>query len=217
MRFAVVTEGTSDFLVLRAVLQTLIPGSEVEPLHPEVPVGAYPEYAAVKGQARLGAGWRGVLAWCREYGEDLELLMRADRGRPYDALVIHVDAAMADKVDCECPCPPADATAAKLRERIVKDWLGRAERPAFVVLATPSKSTDAWAVAAVAPGTPDIECDPAVRNVLVARGLLPRRSGGIRQRYTALAQLIAADLVVVRRVCTQAERFALDVEACGAR
>ena len=213
MRLAVVTEGTSDFFVIRAMVEALLPDAEITPIHPEVPLAAYPEYAAARGQAQLGAGWRGVRAWCREYGADLELLLQADTLRPYDALIIHVDAAMADKVDRERPCPPARDTTDGLRQVIVKDWLGQPVTPRFLVLATPSKVTDAWAVAAIVPDHPDIECDVGVRGVLVRRRLLRARSGGIRQRYEALATKIAKNLATVRRVCTEADRFVSDVAA----
>jgi hypothetical protein len=199
--------------VIKAVVEALLDDVEVTPIHPEVPLAAYPEYEAAVGQGYLGTGWRGVRAWCQEYGQELELLLTADIVRPYDALIIHVDAAMADKVDREQPCPPARATTDGLRALIVQDWLGQEVVPAFLLLATPSKMTDAWAVAAVAPTQPNIECDPAIRNVLVARHLLPRRSGGIRKRYTVLARRIGTNLAQVRRLCTEADRFTSHVEA----
>ena len=62
LRFAVVTEGPGDFLVLSAAIKALLPGADVVPIHPEVPVAAWPEYARVKSSA-LGTGWRGVRAW----------------------------------------------------------------------------------------------------------------------------------------------------------
>lgn len=213
MRFAVVTEGTSDFLVIRAMVETLVPNAEVTPIHPEVPIAAYPEYAAAVGGGYLGTGWRGVRAWCQEYGQELDLILSADTLRPYQALIIHVDAGMADKVGAEQPCPPARDTTDRLRDVILHEWLGRDPDPAFLILATPSKATDAWAVAAIAPDHPNIECDPAVRNLLVARRLLPRRTGGIRTRYLVLAKRIATNLTTVRALCSEADRFALDVQA----
>lgn len=211
MRFAVVTEGTSDFLVIRAIVEALVPDAEVTPLHPEVPIAAYPEYAAAAGGGYLGTGWRGVRAWCQEYGLELDLLLGADTLRPYEALIIHVDAGMADKVGAERPCPPARDTTDLLRGVILRDWLGRDDGPTFLILATPSKATDAWAVAAIAPDHPNIECDPAVRNLLVARRLLPKKSGGIRARYLVLAERIASNLSTVRRLCSEADKFALHV------
>lgn len=213
MRVAVVTEGTTDFLVIQAIVEDLIPGAEVSPIHPEVPLLAYPEYAAAAGGARLGTGWRGVRAWCQEYGDALELVLAVDQAAPFDVLIVHVDASMADKVNVERPCPPATATTDGLRLVVIRDWLGRHNAPGFLVLATPSKSTDAWSVAAVAPAHSNIECEPGIRGVLVARRLLPRRSGGIRTRYAALARRVAQNLTTVREVCSEADRFARDIEA----
>jgi hypothetical protein len=159
-RLALVSEGPSDYVVLREIVQKVIPDAEVIPLHPELPLAAYPEYTEAVGGVRRGAGWRGVKAWCEEYqGEDLELLLRGVVGREYDALIVHVDASMADKLGIDAACPPASATTDPLRRVVVEEWLAFETPPPYLLLATPSKMTDAWVVATRWPEHPDLECD----------------------------------------------------------
>lgn len=94
----------------------------------------------------------GVKAWCAEYsGEDLELFLQADLGQEYDGLIVHLDASMAWNLEIDEPCPPASATTEPLRRVIVEDWLQLTSQPSFLVLATPSKTTDARVVAAIDP------------------------------------------------------------------
>ena len=214
VRFAVVTEGPSDLLVFRGVLQKLVPDAVVVPVHPEVPLAAYPEFHAAAGGAHRGTGWRGVEAWCLEYGPTLELFMSAVAGDEYDVLVIHVDASMADKVGAEHPCPPPDATTNALRAVITGAWLTRERLPAGVVLVTPSKSTDAWVVSALPNPPAGLECDKAIEEVLVRRRLLRRRDGEVkkpRAAYERLARDVARRWTLVRGRCSEAERFHVNV------
>jgi hypothetical protein len=220
LRLAVVTEGPSDYLVLRSVIETILPGAEVVPVHPEVPVAAYPEYRQALGGAFRGSGWLGVRAWCTEYsGErDLELFLSAVVGDKYDGLVVHVDASMASNVDIDQPCPPPSATTSPLRKVVIEKWLGLASTPAFLVLVTPSKTIDAWVVAALEPTHPNLECDFAVENVLVRLHKLRTSDGRVkkpRDRYEQLAAMVGIQIAQVRKRCSEAERFAADVELLG--
>ena len=218
VRFAVVTEGPSDLLVLRGVIQKLVPNAVVVPVHPEVPLGAYPEFQAAAGGAYRGTGWRGVQAWCEEYGPTLELFMAAVAGDEYDALVIHTDASMADKVGAERDCPPARSTTDALRAVITGTWLARERLPATVILVTPSKSTDAWVVSALRNPPPNLECDKGIEKLLMGRQLLRKRNGEIkkpRRVYERLAREVAHRWAEVRARCTEAQRFGADVAALG--
>src|SRR5258706_279899 len=124
LRFAIVTEGPSDYLVLRSVINKILPEAEVVPVQPEVPIAPYPEYRAALGGSSRGAGWLGVRAWCMDYaGSDLELFMKAVVGQEFDGLIVHADASMAGNVGIENSCPPASATTDPLRRIITADWL----------------------------------------------------------------------------------------------
>ena len=84
----------------------------------------------------------------------------------YDLLILHLDADVAgedpanDPIDpdpslagvlpCEQPCPPASATTAALRV-VILSWVGETQVPPQTVLCTPSKSTEAWVMAAFFP------------------------------------------------------------------
>jgi hypothetical protein len=215
-RIAVVTEGPGDFLVVRAIINSLAPEADVVPVHPDVPVAAYPEYAASAASGVPGAGWRGVKAWCEEYGDTLDLFMGSVVGDEYTALIIHVDTAMADKVGAERPRPPARATTDALRAIITGTWLNLDATPPFVVLATPSKCTDTWVVAALGEALPQLECDFAVENVLVRKRRFRRREGEVkkpRRQYEPLARLVAAKWSEVCAVCTEAERLQNELSA----
>jgi len=216
LRFAIVTEGPSDFLVLRSVLLRLLPESEVVAIQPEVPLAAYPEFRAAAGGSYLGSGWRGVRSWCQRYGgDDLELFLGAVVGDRYDALVIHVDASMAHNLGIEeLPCPPVSATTEPLRQIVVREWLALETKPEYLLLATPSKSTDAWVLAAYTPDHPNVECDFSVERILAKKHKLPVRNGQVkktRSLYEPLAEQVGQDLTNVRRACSEADRFAREV------
>lgn len=216
LRLAIVSEGPSDYLVLRSVIEKILPGSEVLPIHPDLPVAVYPEYGAAVGGAHRGSGWLGVKAWCADYsGEDLELFLRAVVGQEYDGLIVHVDASMAGNLDINEPCPPVSSTTEPLRRVIVEDWLRLVSQPSFLVLATPSKTTDAWVVAALDPSRSNLECDHGVERALVRLGRLRTKGGRVqksRDRYESLARAVAAKISQVRSCCSEADRFATDIE-----
>jgi len=221
-RVAVVTEGPSDYLLLRALIESLgPPGIDVVPVHPEQPLAAYPEFAAARGGARRGAGWRGVEAWCREFGSDLELFMRGVVDQEYDILVIHLDASMAANIDCEHPCPPATTTTDCIRDVVLRRWLGLAlPHPRFLVIATPSKTTDTWVLAVREPTWPDIECSHALEVELARRRILRRKNGQVKKPravYERLADEVAARIDVLRGCCGEAERFVSSILAALAR
>ena len=141
--------------------------------------------------------------------------MNAVVGQEFDGLIVQVDASMAHNVKVEAACPPARATTDPLREIILADWLGLSSPPQFLVLATPSKTIDAWVVGALEPHHPNLECDLAIENVLVRLGKLRKSDGQVkkaRDRYERLAEAVGSRLSGVREACTEAERFASDLE-----
>ena len=168
MNIATVVEGPSDRLVLEAILDRLLPGDPAEhryfSLQPPSPFG------------KTGTGWKGVQCWCRETwrrGSGLEMIISGSAGPPLDLLVIHVDAEIAFERDLQKdedepvphvqqPCPPASATADKLRQVIMR-WLRCDSLPSQVILAIPAQDTESWTFAALFPddercGREDYEC-----------------------------------------------------------
>ena len=98
----VVCEGKTDFVVLKAAVAALVGDNEcsITLIQPEPP--------AFDGE--LGAGWKGVRAWCCQY---VDLFGGLSRGlasvtfQDVTALIVHVDAGIAEEaeVDCATPCP----------------------------------------------------------------------------------------------------------------
>ncbi len=204
MRVGIVTEGTSDFLVLSAIVESILPGTETMALWPDTAASGRP------------FGWRGVKSWCEEHGNRLETLMRGVPGREIDLLIVHVDCSMADKVGARMPCPPARDTSDGLRSVILDAWIGRAGL-AWIVTTTPSLTTDTWAIAALEPEyRPDgeLECDLGVEAELVRRKRLRRKGGRVAKPGTAYRSLsgeVTASLDRVRSRCPEAERFCREV------
>ncbi len=226
MNIGTVVEGPTDRLVLQAVLDKLLPGeNRYFPLQPGVTFGA------------TGTGWKGVRSWCQEtwqrQGSSLDQIISGETGAPLDLLVIHIDADIAAEddlqndggpvIDVQRPCPPAAATAAKLRQ-VVARWLHRDVLPFPVVLAIPAQNTETWVFAALYPddelcSRKDYECitSPAYFLTLTRYGkLLRRTTGRIKKpvsRYRRVAPHVAAAWETVRRICPQAERFTTDVKS----
>ena len=162
MRIAAVMEGPTDGLVLRAVLEALLAGTEFEfhTLQPE-------ESAAFRATAygNTGVGWTGVYRWSRESKEEgggsVSGSVVFDH---YDLLIVHIDADVAsrtyasagianaprDDLPCAEPCPPPSDTTNALRA-VVLNWLGETSCPPRLVFCTPSMNMEAWVVALVWP------------------------------------------------------------------
>lgn len=159
LRIAVVAEGPTDGIVIEAALRAILPGQ------PFVLTQLQPEGSVAFGQ--IGTGWGGVYRWCKQSIQRGNGRLTNDRLviEAFDLLVIHLDADVArqryadaaitpDRYDlelpCEQPCPPPAATTDAVRA-VLLSWCSEAQAPANVVLCIPSKSTEAWVVAALFP------------------------------------------------------------------
>jgi len=221
--FAVVTlvcEGDTDVAVLSALAEALTPGDViVDCVQPERPLDQPARYG------ELGSGWEGVRRWCERQRQRFGGLPAAMDEPPLAgsrALVVHVDADIADHPDVNCsrPCPPASDTADALREFVLREWCAEERLPARVVLCVPSKSTEAWVLVALYPddrlARPDIECRPEPETLLKQR---PERlvSGPENRKntaaYRAAAPRVAESWPRVGAICTQAERFDRELRA----
>jgi len=229
VRIALVAEGWTDQTVIEAAISQLLAGRSyaLKLLQPEDPAASAP----------FGAprpfGWTGVYRWCRE------MVGRAGRLRDdvifagYDVVLLHLDADVAnstyaaahvhdapDQDDLPCAslvCPPPTTTTDPLRLVLLR-WAGETATPPRVVLCTPSKSTEAWVLAALYPQDASVvggalECFDFPANLLGAKPAGERlvRSGKKdRERYEARKQNMANGWPQVRQVCTEAERFSVD-------
>lgn len=209
--FSVVAEGKTDFIVIKAAL-----GSMCQ--YDAVVMMIQPEYSASFDKS-LGEGWTGVRNWCEQCRDDYGGLGERLAQAPLvntTALVIHVDADIAghEKIACERPCPPASDTVDALRETVL-GWGGEQEVPPAAVLCIPSKSTEAWVLAALYPDDklvgPDLECrrDPAA-SLKQRPEKLVRGEHKMLDAYRDVAERMTEGWRHVRKVCTQAARFASD-------
>ena len=158
LRIAIAVEGPTDAIILKAVLDALLPVTdfEVQTLQPE-------------GSAAFGTtgtGWVGVYRWSRQsVAEGGGSVSGSSVFTFHDLLIVQVDADVAgktyasgsiqdapyDDLPCEEPCPPPSDTTDALRS-VILNWLGESAIPPQVVLCTPSKSTETWVLAAICPG-----------------------------------------------------------------
>ena len=184
LRVAAAVEGPTDVIVFRAILGALLPDTDF------VFQTLQPEGSAVFGSAPsggTGVGWVGVYRWSRQSAcEGGGSVSGSSALSNHDVLIVHVDADVAGKrytdgniqdapcedLPCEQPCPPPCETTNALRA-VVLNWLGEHERPSRIVLCTPSKSTEAWVLAAIWPEgdvvrRDDWECRPNPEGQLAA-------------------------------------------------
>jgi hypothetical protein len=205
----IVCEGDTDDIVLEALLHVVAGEHRVRLLQPE-----RTKFAG-GGYGRLGAGWKGVRAWCRAQGRLSEAMTSAPLGR-FAAVIVHLDADVAgeSEVACEQPCPPASDTVDALRDLVLREWCEEEWLPPRVVFCVPSKSMDAWVFVALCPGdrlaTPDIECRSEPETLLkqkpekLVSGPEDRKNTAA---YRAAAPRVAEAWPHACSVCTQAERF----------
>lgn len=174
LRIALVAEGPTDRIVIEAALSAMLCE------RPFVLTQLQPEASEAFGP--FGGGWIGVYRWCHQ-----SALRGGGRvsGDPlfvnYDLLIAHLDADVAEHsyadgtieapntdlpLPCARACPPPSATTNALRS-VLLSWCGESDTPRAVVICMPSKSTEAWILAALFPddqavnaGVGGVECWP---------------------------------------------------------
>jgi hypothetical protein len=165
LRIALVAEGPTDGVVIESALRAILESREF------VLKQIFPEGSVVFGP--LGAGWGGVYRWCHQSSQRGNGLLREDAlvFQNFDLLILHLDADVAGyeyqddgitptasdrALPCEQECPPPNATTDALRG-VLLSWCGEITVPAKTVMCTPSKSTEAWVVAALFPSDRAVE------------------------------------------------------------
>ena len=222
LRVALVVEGPTDYVVLRAAMGAILGDRDYEAtvLWPELSNGL---------ETVTGGGWTAVYLWCRLAVKQAEGPVR---DHPlfgtYDVLVVQVDADVAEKrytddsriqappndLPCEQPCPPPTATTDALRNVVVR-WLDEKVLPPHTVLCTPSKSIETWVLAALFPNdtsatTSELECRPNIDAQLQSKPLGRRLiRGGQKQikKYRESEGELRHAWVNVRAECSEADRF----------
>ncbi len=236
MTIGIVAEGTSDKIIIEALIGHLVPGEHVflslQPLRD----------IAEKGDP--SNGWKGVRQWCFENlaqtGLTLDEFLSTEEGRPIDLLIIHLDAGVAwerdlqegieppfDAPDAATLCAPIGNADAHLR-RIAARWLNASEPLSpKLVFAIPAEDMETWVFAALFPDDPlcaamDFECfhashqRPGFKLSLPKYNVLTRTSTGIIKSvrvYRNLAPSVIENWHYARAKCAQAEQFHFDLSA----
>jgi len=219
LRLALVAEGPTDRVVIEAAISSML-----DP-RPFVLNQLQPEASLAFGP--LGGGWGGVYRWCRQAAVRSGGSLDADPLFAFhDVLVIHLDADVATEryqsanihedpgdLPCAQPCPPPNATTDRLR-RVLLRWVGEIVLPDRTVLCTPSKSTEAWVLAALFPNDPavvggNLECLPHPDNRF---GQQPIESRVYKSEsdYDSHTDSLRDAWPTVTESCTEARRFSDD-------
>jgi len=219
LRISFVTEGPTDYVVLRAAVRALLGGADFEPvaLQPELDESL---------RTKSASGWGGVYFWCRQ---TVAQTGGPASGNPLfasdDALiVIQVDADIArrsyadyeikdapkDDLPCEQPCPPPGATTDPLRS-VILGWLNETATPPQAVLCTPSKNIETWILVGLFPeneqvAKPNIECRWGLDVQLRKYGPI-KGTQKLIDAYRANEAGIGQAWRAIRARCTEAERF----------
>lgn len=165
LRIALVAEGVTDYEFLNAAIESMLNGRSfvLTLLQPEGSIA----FTGGGNAGSFGGGWKGMYRWCIQavqrsggklsddplfLGQDLLLLhLDADvAGEDPSNSTIDPVQELAGMLPCEQPCPPPTATTDSLRN-VMLSWVGEALTPPKTVLCTPSKSTEAWVMAACFP------------------------------------------------------------------
>jgi len=225
LRVALVAEGPTDAIVIEAALRALLPGpfvlTQLQP-EPTRPTSA--------------TGWGGVLRWCLAFASRSQTQFENDPALPgFDLFILHVDADVAEFTYADVSpevamlathhgwphlpnhvsCPPPNGSADAMRACLFS-WSGLQSLGPKTVLCVPSKAIDTWLVSALFNHEHrllhDVECNLNLAAQLTA---LPKgeRVKKTTREYRALESQITAAWAIVRKRCTQAERFSNDIAA----
>lgn len=201
-----VCEGSTDIVVLRRVVESVLGDIDPRPLQPETD--------ALDRQA-VGtlAGWSEVRAWCQR-ASSLDEYFDPDVGDPLDLLVVAVDLDIAIRAGITKHPVNLDAYDASELCKIIKSWLP-APLPGRVIIAIPVMAIEAWILAATFPRLRNFESinDPA--RLLVDKGKIEMGRNGPWKRvieYRSFADTIASKLKQVRKSCGEASRFTIKLE-----
>lgn len=222
-RIALVSEGTTDAVVIEAALKAILKRPFVlVPLQPEA---TRPE---------MGSGWGGVLKWCQEFRRLGAASLEADPTlQGFDLVIVHLDADVAEKsysdcgtavvqwaqeqafppLPCSFPCPPPSNTTDAL-EAVLLGWLGLSAVGPRSLVCLPSKAIESWLASAVLPSghnlLTDLECNLSLETGLaqLPKGQKIRKS---RRDYQRWAGKISSQWDSVKAFCSRAAVFEREV------
>lgn len=202
-----VCEGSTDYVVLRAIAERVLGPIDARCLQPVVD--------ALDRQARGGrGGWSEVRAWCEQQAS-LDGVFAPLVGDALDVLVIAIDLDIAVQAGLEKHPANLSAYDATALCATIKSWLPQ-PIDRRVIVAIPVMSTEAWVLASLYPKLKRPEAIAAPSEELVTRGKLQRASSGRPWKHVAdyrpFATQLAGRLASGRARCGEADRFARKLE-----
>lgn len=201
-----VCEGSTDVVVLRAVIESVLGEVDVRVLVPLVD-------ELDRQLPGTSSGWSQVRAWC-ERSSELEELFTPEIGDPLELLVIAIDLDIAIRAGLEKSPENLSGYDAKGLCDLVKGWLPE-RLPPRVIIAIPVMSIEAWVLGALFPRLPHPEHQQDPAGVLVEKGKIEMGRSGPWKRvaeYRSFAVAVRRNLKAVRRACAEADRFAKKLE-----
>lgn len=227
LRIALIAEGPTDYAIIHAALQAVLPDRftfVMTLLQPE------------DTQPRVGTGWPGVLKWCHAAQQRHSGPLQDDPTLfGFDLCIIHLDVDVAKEnyakcglaveawakdnpwksLPCDQPCPPVSDTVEALAD-VLQSWLGTLDLGDRTLICLPAQSSGTWLAAAVLPAIDALlinaECNLTVESRLAT---LPKkqRIKKTKREYQAQAPHITEKWHQVKAICTQATIFERDVLA----
>lgn len=227
----IVSEGPRDADIIEAMIEEFVPGNlsflRIQPEMSET-IG----FGNNGGAGVLGAGWKGVINWCKMIANDVGLETFIGAGQNLDMLVIHLDTDVArePEINCTAPSPPITDTIQNLID-ILNQCLGLQTKLPQVVYCIPADNFEAWILCAFDPKTPFhdptnqkfLECFPKPDYEISKQGynrphrLLKRKSDGKpdknkRVYRDILIPKVIQEWTIVKQICPQAEVFEKDIK-----
>lgn len=206
-----VCEGSTDVVVLRRVVESVLGDIDPRTLQPETD-------ALDRQVVGTRAGWSEVRAWC-ERANSLDEYFDPDVGDPLDLLVVAVDLDIAIRAGITKHPVNLDAYDASELCKIINSWLP-APLPGRVIIAIPVMAIEAWILAAIFPRIRNFESIDSPAGLLVDNGKIEMGRNGPWKRvieYRSFADMIASKLKQVRKACREANRFIIKLERVANR
>ncbi|HUT55449.1 MAG TPA: hypothetical protein VM658_18810 [bacterium] len=227
LRVAFVVEGTTDFILLKAIVALVLGGRDFisQTLQPEISEA----FQALPSE--YGFGWPGVCKWCLNTAEE-------GGGRVnnsalflnHDLLIVQLDADVAGEtysrgnledpfpdpsLPCEEPCPPPEATTDRLRKLALR-WMGERTLPPHSIICIPSQSLETWVLVGLFPNDgvvrrkDNIECRNHPERILQGKPRSRRlvsHGKKVLEKYNEVAEEFARSWDRIAGRCSEARRF----------
>ena len=221
LTIGIVAEGPTDIEIIQTLVSKIIPG-----MHDFLTL--QPDISETEGFGSNGAGWQGVLNWCKSVPRDFGSLQSflKNGGPTIDLLIIHIDADVSrePEIDCFAPCPLIQNTIDNLRVKIA-EWLDESVWPREILCCIPADNMEAWIMCAFDVNTPYhnppsilLECLQKPEYIISGQGynrperLLRRKSNGKPHKtvpvyVNKLIPKLEEKWEDVKKVCSQAQIF----------